>query len=286
MAESARRRDDVSDERQLFEQFQEWRQNQGQSPMQGRAAEPEDENTGSPSSLLSRDQLVEEAAVMARKHYMQKKPDNESEGFDLVEIFQILPHIFEADYPLKTLNRSTYFGWHSTLARFFNRRFVAPKWQIALEGIEYALDHDMISPTHEDMLAYRFKVKLPPIGPPFILMSDRVGMSPDMAKKYGEYCAGEIGKDAFTRVSDDHLRAIQRDHKKLVKKLNRYRATVEEISEDLKKAKQGKKDLDQSQIDRLVEERKRYVSKVRDVQDEIETLQDELQAVKKKRGAS
>lgn len=269
---------------------------------------------GYSGSLLNRDQLVHEASVYARNYYLRKKPESK-EGFDLVEIFQIMPYVFEEEYPPKTLSRASYFSWDSNIARLFNRRFLSPRYQIAMEGIDHALEEGMIQAQHEHVWSYRVKVKMPPFGPPFVLMSDHIGISGQLAERYAKVLTHKISEKDF-KVDPAIRRQIEeteRDVRHVSRKLNRALKMKKEINERIEKHTQqreklkkrmnelvnaGKRDTDEvrelvsdiKEKDALLEEYedrlKRTEYKIEDYQDELEMLRDEAQDLRGEVNAS
>jgi len=246
-----------------------------------------DQGGGYSGSLLNRDQLVHEASVYARNYYLRKKPDEDTEGFDLVEIFQIIPYVFEEEYPPKTLSRASYFGWDSGIARLFNRRFLPPRYQIAMDGIDHALEEGMIQAQHEHVWAYRLKVKVPPLGPPLVLMSDRVGLSRKNAERYAEFLLGERGKDAFGASPElkVELKSLQNDFARTVKKINKYKGRIKAIDEktlELKRDDEHSGEELMNLLNKWGRRRERYKEKVSDLQDDLESIKIELQDVKER----
>lgn len=282
------------------------------SPGQGRQASeraaqqmPADQGGGYSGSLLNRDQLVHEASVYARNFYLQRKPGTD-DAFDLVDIFQVMPYVFEIEYPRKTLRRASYFKWGSNIARFFNRRFLTPRYQIALEGIDHALEEGMIKAQHEDVWEYRLKVKMPPLGPPFILLSDHIGISGDLAEKYAKVLTGEMTEKDFKMdpAIRQQIRETERDVRHVSRKLNRALKMKKEINERIDKhtkqkhqLESRKQDLIQSggrgseevrelvndiqkkgaMIDEYEDRLKRTEYKIEDYRDELEMLREEAQ---------
>lgn len=224
---------------------------------------------GYSGSLLNRDQLVHEASVYARNYYLQKKPGSK-DGFDLVEIFQIMPYVFEEEYPPKTLKRASYFSWDSNLARFFNRRFLPPKYQIAMEGIDHALEEGMIQAQHEDVWEYRLKVKMPPVGPPLILLSDHVGISGELAEKYAKVMTGEMTEKDFKLdpAIRQQIQETERDVRHVSRKLNRALKMKEEIQERIQKHTKQREQL-KERMNELVKSGKRGSDEVGELRKDI-----------------
>lgn len=121
---------------------------------------------------FSKDQLVHEAAIMAREMYGSPQysldmenygEQDESKGYyDLVECWEIASHRLDLQYHSEFLKWATPLSWGSR----FNRYMIPNYYVFGMRGVERAIKEEYISPLRGHKLKFRTLVK---VSLPFVL---------------------------------------------------------------------------------------------------------------------
>lgn len=206
--EKARR--DVSewiDESGDVEQFAQRVSEEMEETLEG--AQRDSEKGGGRPRVFTKDQLIEEAAVMARtmygtvKHSLKMdsygKRDPDEGYYGLVDIWMIIGHRLDLKYHSRFLRRASYLHWGSRL----NRRFVPNYYLFAMRGIDQAIADHYISPLAEHKLQYLFAVKwFLPLGPPLAYVSGVFGPTHEEAHEYARFFEGDRAAPTSTEGED------------------------------------------------------------------------------------
>lgn len=238
---------------------------------------------GRAASALTRDQLVEDAAIHARHFYgSQKHEFNPETGemedagwYTLVDMFLIIPHILEDEYHGRFRRLSTVLGWES----WFNRHLIPNKYVISMEGISKAIEENYVNPLFFDLWRYRFGVSMWKIGPPLAYF-DWYGPSKEQAETWAlqdildnEPAGAEYGGDV-RRQYDVTKAELEREMTELENALESYR----DAKESLREAKQRGGDVETARqtVNQTWLQYRQVRDTVRDLKEKQEEAEEEL----------
>lgn len=241
--------------------------------------EPGEEDEAARSRIFSKDQLIEEAAVMARSMYgtvqYSLEPENYGERdedagyYDLVDCWMIIGHRMDLQFHEKFLRRASALRWGSRV----NRHAIPNYYLFSMKGVDKAMHDHYISPLLTHKFKYLFTVKwLFPIGPPLAYF-DTFGPTHADAMAHARLFEGS-GVEATGAPEHQELTYLRHEYDRAASKFSRHKRKMEEFQEKAEDAADaGESETAEAYRTRVEEE----LAEMEDLREEMEELYDEYQ---------
>ncbi len=200
-----------------------------------------EEGEGGHGRVFTREQIVEEAAVMARSMYGQVKHSldpahygerREDAGYyDLVDIWMVIGHRLDLRFHSRFLRRASYLKWGSRI----NRRMVPNYYLFAQQGVDKAIDEHYINPLFEHKMEYLLLVRwFLPLGPP-IAYFDAFGPTHSEAAAHARFFEEGVRTAGGEQAEiQQKITYLESEIEHLADKFDRTKSRMEELEDRYK----------------------------------------------------
>lgn len=232
--------------------------------------------------LFSKDQIIHEAAIMARGMYGSTRPSlkmetygekqKEAGYYDLVDCWAVVSHRLDRKYHEEFLKRATPFQWKER-----TNRYLIPNYYVfGMKGVDRAINERYISPLFSDKLKYRltvhFSIPFIVAGPPLAYF-DWVPFGPTEQEAISLAQLEEEGEPVAVKEQREDLEYYKRRVHELGEDVER----LEDKIDEMQRKKQG--------LEEELEEMDKWGSgeneeKIEELETGIEELEDRIDASK------
>ncbi len=239
--------------------------------------------------MFSKDQIIHEAAILARGMYGTTRPSLEmdtygerrkEEGYyDLVDCWLVVAHRLDDKYHETFLRRATPFPWKARM----NRYLIPNYYLFALEGVDRAIEEKYISPLFSDKLEYRLgaHTSFPflVVGPPLAYFDwAPFGPTTEEARAYAAI-EDSSGADADVEEMKEDLEYYKRRVYELGNTVERHEEKIDELDRIIRSTKSKRESVPEGSDeaadleDRLDELEERRDTITADMEDAMEKME-------------